>query len=985
MIGIVAIVAIAALGLAIPSLVFGIRSENHIDDTESLGRKVKDVNQQIEQLKAEIAQQNTAATAAASKGGSSGAAGAKVPPSELARQGVRGLIDAFRRSKASGQIHLPSAVQTKRALKSAGSSLLVSEDPEQSLSAEESQAAQFVSEYMQQRARALGLFTKKSRAAPLVDYDHDYDGDGIPDFSVVHMDDTMVVPPLPPQPLSLTNGMRLDFSVINGPSSYIVERLADGPLASVAGHTALPLGDDDNNHVFLAHSFSFNGSMWSDLYVNSDGSVSFGSAASSSANRDIARVFSSPPMITPILADLDNTCSAPGAGIFFFSDASQSVFTWLNVPHYERGDEENFVNCNIATGNDFTFQLILNSNGNFEFRYGHLDAEYINNPDVTNTAAVTAVTRGPGEYSPVTYIDFGAVTTPVAFEIGTIGAQWSDTGSQWPSIILDLAVRRFYESHPDHYDQVMTMSAGFGVGGNVLTDGSTANFNRRVFQRTLGIGERQGYHSSSSAFPVNPELESVIYVRHVERLVRLDEKSLIDPTIKPITNLVWRTNTKKGFSIDYLYGSVDGINFTGFPWEINFTAVSPISSPAEPFFIDLTAKGANSGYTHETIANLGGVRSSGGPSTITQFHVAAHELFHRWNTFIGLRHPDSSQWGDHFFDLLSRGRTGVGGAHPGTMTDVRVSSSPWGDTDAKFLPKRPRGDPMCYSAGHITQLIPKPGDPSKFIDSLDPSAVYPDTPSFDMAVADELCRAQGLDLFVTTPQATKGGFSVRSLAFSGIVPINDTAILNNENFYVDSPRSPFGALGFDFDLREVSGLSELALQNLLFCGKRRVYKVADTTNIADVRLSASAQAFLGPMEGPSSSQTTLGQLYYGPRAPLIGDEGDVVDLAVKAQYPDLYDQLNLDACPIVSSSNCNAGAFGRYGATCVDVKSVAPVILAKPGYTPTKSELDAFGRLINVLRRDLAKYMISGYGARGQEGDQCYIPKFSFGIPQILH
>lgn len=904
----------------------------------------------------------------------------KVDPATAARNSIRTLIDAYRSAKSAGNVHTPSQNDLRRFLKQYGSPVNPDLQPVDVGSSDS--AGPYWSEYYSQRANSLGLSKRDERTATPADYDHDFDGDGVPDFAVVHLEPYMVVPPQPPQPFALQSGMYFTWTPTTLPSDYTLVRQPNTALISTAGHAVLPLGDDDNTHVFIAHAFPFNGTAWTDFYVNSDGSITFGSSSSLSTGRNLGRVFSSPPMITPLLTDLDNTCSVPGNGIFFFSSLTQTIITWKAVPHFARSG----TSCGVLTGNENTFQIVLFPSGLFEFRYGSMDVVTLTS-GASGTDSVTAVTRGPGQYSPATYVDFPTLTS-VAVQLGTVAEYWSALGVDFQSIALDQGVAKFYATHGDLYDAVLNMHVGFGVVLDTLVDGNGGNFNRRALQRTLGLGERGGY-SSAPSYGNKVEVESVINLRNLERLRGMSETDMREGVYAKMANFMWRDNTKQGFPTSMIFGSVGGVNFTGYPWEVNLTGYTPVNSPAAPFFIDLTANGASSGYTHELQGPAGGARMSVVPSGGSIFQVAMHELMHRWLFKSGLRYPDSSAYADHFFDLASRGAAGVGGVHPGTLTDIRVQTTPaqnpWADKDATFLPKRPRGDPMSYSAGHLTQLVPKPGDPSRFIDPLDPSAVYPDTKTFDMAIADELCRAQGLDLFVSTPQARWGGMSSRSLAFAGILPLNESSVRGIENFYVDSPRSPYGALGFDFDLRQVSGLQGLAVQNLLFCGKRQRYTVADMTNLEDVRLDPATMAFLGPMTGPTTSQPILAQLYYGNRAPLIGDEADSVDSAVLAQYPQLYSQYNLASCPLVSDATCNGGPFSRYGNMCVDIKTVAPVLLAAPGYTPTNQDLQLFGKLITVLRRDLAKYGLQSHGARGMEGDMCYLPKFSFGIPQLIH
>lgn len=973
----IVIFGLICLALLVTNVVLDSFSTAKIVEIESDVHKIR-------RLQNQATDQAAPGTTGSQQSGPKPSASSAPSRSSQARANIRTAIDNFRTSRAKGKISVPSPDSVRSTLKAVGSPFDPSLFP--SYSGSTGQTGSHWSSYYSQRAQQLGLMNsaKRSSSKPTpANYDADVDGDGLADVAVVFLDDFMIIPAQPPQPLTLTPGTHFMWTPISAPTDYAITREPDAPLLSSVGHTELPLGDDDNVELSIGHSFPFNGTEWNTIFVNSDGTVTFGSSSSNSETRNLIRMFTSPPMIAPLLSDLDNTCTAPGNGIFFQTTSSSTIITWQHVPTYNALT----TTCGVYTGLDSSFQIILYPSGQFEWRYGVLSdiacvcAQY-------KFIALTAVTLGPGQYSPETYLDFPLLTGTTNVRLGTALQFWEPDGFPYQSLFSALAFDKFYETHDDIYDHVMSMHVGFGTILDTLVDGSAANFFRPAIQETTGLGENLGFFVTSLVDGTT-ELEGEINLRALERMKGMSETEIREGIYAKITNSIWRDKTKEGFSNRFILGSIGGVNFTGYPWEVNFTGYTPVSNPAAPFFIDLTANGASSGYTHEAPGVPSGARMSLAPSGGSMFQTAVHELTHRWNAYQGLRYPDNTQWGDHFFDLLSRGPNGIGGSHPGTLNDLRVqttpTTNPWADGDSKFTPKRPRGDLMSYSSAHITQLIPNPSDQSSFVDALNPSTVYPDTPSFDMAVADELCRAQGLDLFVTTPQARPGGLSTRSLAFAGIVPLNDSDVRSSANFYVDSPRSPYGALGFDFDLRQVSGLNALAVQNLLFCGRRREYTVADTTQISDVRLSASAMAFLGPMRGPSSNQALLGQLFYGKRGPLIGDEADDIDLAVKAQYPQLYSRLNLDNCPLVSSASCNGGFFGRYDAVCLDVKTVAPVLFVAPGYKPSQNDFNQYGKLLNVLRRDLAKFELQGHGARGMEGDMCYIPKFSFGIPQLIH
>ncbi|MEO7328452.1 MAG: C1 family peptidase, partial [Minicystis sp.] len=105
---------------------------------------------------------------------------------------------------------------------------------------------------------------------------------------------------------------------------------APGPQSPESpGEYALTLGDDDTTKVPLGFSFPFYGKTYSDVYVNSDGNLTFGAGAGETAKRDEAHFLSGPPRIAALYGDLD-----PGKGgtvTTFQKDPTSMKITWSGV------------------------------------------------------------------------------------------------------------------------------------------------------------------------------------------------------------------------------------------------------------------------------------------------------------------------------------------------------------------------------------------------------------------------------------------------------------------------------------------------------------------------------------------------------------------------------------------------------------------------------------------------------------------------------
>ena len=93
----------------------------------------------------------------------------------------------------------------------------------------------------------------------------------------------------------------------------------------------IPAGDDTSTELFPQFAFNFCGQRYESVFVNSNGSLSFG-AGSVDFSETIAEMLTGPPRIAGLWDDL-NAGAAPGS--VSFSETSRSLtVTFTNVPEF---------------------------------------------------------------------------------------------------------------------------------------------------------------------------------------------------------------------------------------------------------------------------------------------------------------------------------------------------------------------------------------------------------------------------------------------------------------------------------------------------------------------------------------------------------------------------------------------------------------------------------------------------------------------------
>ena len=190
------------------------------------------------------------------------------------------------------------------------------------------------------------------------------------------------------------------------------------------GSPVVALGDDDSRQFTLPFAFPFYGATYRQVFLNSDGNLTFTAAEIASSSRSVGRMTGGPPRISPLFDDLDPSQS--GGSVRFFADASHVVFSWVNVPEYGPGAPQ-------------TFQVRLYVDGSIQFSYS----------GVNPTSAVVGIAPGicPARHQRgfLPQRRFGGILR------GRGGALRQHAGYRYRRRLA----QKFYETHEDAYDYLV--------------------------------------------------------------------------------------------------------------------------------------------------------------------------------------------------------------------------------------------------------------------------------------------------------------------------------------------------------------------------------------------------------------------------------------------------------------------------------------------------------------------------------------------------
>jgi uncharacterized protein (TIGR03437 family) len=225
------------------------------------------------------------------------------------------------------------------------------------------------------------------------------------------------------------DGSTLTFTPISSAATayrYAVSGLGYDPTAASQGSPVLALGDDDSRLISLPFAFPFFGATYRQIYLNSDGNLTFTAGDSASSGRSVGRMTGGVPRISPLFDDLDP--SQPSASVRFFADSSHVVFSWVSVPEYAQ----------YGLGAPVTFQARLYLDGRIQFSY----------QGVSPSSAVVGIAPGAGRNG-TAFVSF--LHDPSTDQAGAIIERFGNT----QDIDIVYAAQKFYETHEDAYDYLV--------------------------------------------------------------------------------------------------------------------------------------------------------------------------------------------------------------------------------------------------------------------------------------------------------------------------------------------------------------------------------------------------------------------------------------------------------------------------------------------------------------------------------------------------
>ncbi|MBI4463569.1 MAG: hypothetical protein HY647_02590, partial [Acidobacteria bacterium] len=206
------------------------------------------------------------------------------------------------------------------------------------------------------------------------------------------------------------------------------------------------IGDDGTREISLGFSFPYFGKSYTEVFINSDGNLTFQQGDTAITPRSLGRFLNGPPRIAPYFADLDPSV---GGQLTYFSSPTRFVVSWVTVPDFAAS----------GVGARETFQVILRPDGRVEFSYNGIGGR----------EAVVGIS--PGQFT----------AEPTLLDLSqTVGKSFSGPAAEVfiRSTRLDLVAvsRRFYQTHEDASDFLIVFTTfDFDLGGAFAIEVNIAN------------------------------------------------------------------------------------------------------------------------------------------------------------------------------------------------------------------------------------------------------------------------------------------------------------------------------------------------------------------------------------------------------------------------------------------------------------------------------------------------------------------------------
>src|SRR6185436_11327668 len=126
------------------------------------------------------------------------------------------------------------------------------------------------------------------------------------------------------------------FLPVGGASARYRFQTTDSSYDAAAATAGSPLpqfGDDDTASANLPFAFPFFGVAYRQIFVNSDGNLTFRSGDDTISDRSLGRMSAGPPRIAGLFMDLDPS-RAPN-GVRVLAEPVRFVVSWVAVPAYQ--------------------------------------------------------------------------------------------------------------------------------------------------------------------------------------------------------------------------------------------------------------------------------------------------------------------------------------------------------------------------------------------------------------------------------------------------------------------------------------------------------------------------------------------------------------------------------------------------------------------------------------------------------------------------
>ncbi|HLQ39258.1 MAG TPA: hypothetical protein VK348_15725, partial [Planctomycetota bacterium] len=111
-------------------------------------------------------------------------------------------------------------------------------------------------------------------------------------------------------------------------------------FANATPGTNISAGDDSTRNLALPFLFPFNGVNYTSIWINSNGSVSFGAGDTTYVDSEAA-MLAGPPRIAVCWDDWYAPGAPAGGGVFFAPSPVQVNIVWKNVPRFTAGPPAN--------------------------------------------------------------------------------------------------------------------------------------------------------------------------------------------------------------------------------------------------------------------------------------------------------------------------------------------------------------------------------------------------------------------------------------------------------------------------------------------------------------------------------------------------------------------------------------------------------------------------------------------------------------------